>query len=208
MTDLSGATRFWLYLLLGPMLLYALWTSLAGAQQRKCLLERQAARRGGKFLKGSWLEWPRLRLACQGEEVDILLTPRNRYRPAQTRAEFKPQGILLSECRLVDNRRLKRRDAQMRRIATQDEAFDARYSLLAADDPLMVFRLAQTPTRERLLAFDFPWLEIQTHPDGFEMSMAHIPLNDEDLDDFIETVLLVVRMLVLESPRKQQPVLE
>lgn len=206
MTDVSDLTRFLLYLLLVPMLLYALWSAWAEAQARKHLLERQAAKRGAELMGGNWLEWPKLRFDCQGESVDISILPRSRYRPAQMRAEFKPQNILLAECRLVDSRLLKGRlnFPRRQRILTQDADFDARYALLAGKDPLMVFRLGQTPIREKLLACNFPHLEIETSPTTFEMSVQRLPFNDESLDLFIEAVLLVTRILVFESPHRPQ----
>ena len=40
------------------------------------------------------------------------------------------------------------------------------------------------------------------------MSMRRIPLDEADLDNFIETALLVIRLLIFESVRKPQPALD
>ena len=210
MDELSEAFRCFLFPLLGLAALVTLWDGRVQAQKRKSMLERQATKRGGEFIQGGWFDWPKVRFACQGEDVDIFMTPRNRYHPAQTRAQFEPQNILLSECRLVDNRLPEGRITlpRMERMMTQDEAFDARYTLWVGPDRLMAFRLAQTPIREQLLACDLPLLEIEVRPAVFEMSMRRIPLDEADLDNFIETALLVIRLLIFESVRKPQPALD
>lgn len=197
MIDNMDVTSFLIYLLLGLLLLLALGVSGLQAQERKSLLEYQAARRNGEIIKGNWFNWPRVRLWVHGEEVDIFMTPQNRYRPAQTLIQFTPQRNALTDCELTENRFSSRImiSPGKERVLTQDQAFDTRYTLLTDNDLSVAARLTQASVREQLLKYNFPNLVIKTSPDSFKMSMDRIPQSNEDFDNFVETALSIIQYL-------------
>lgn len=197
MIDNMDVTFFLIYLLLGLLLLLALGVSGLQAQERKSLLEYQAARCNGEIIKGNWFNWPRVRLWVHGEEVDIFMTPQNRYRPAQTLIQFTPQRNALTDCELTENRFSSRImiSPEKERVLTQDQAFDTRYTLLTDNDLSVAARLTQASVREQLLKHSFPNLVIKTSPDSFKMSMDRIPQSNEDFDNFVETALSIIQYL-------------
>ncbi len=197
MIDNMDVTSFLIYLLLGLLLLLALGVSGLQAQERKSLLEYQATRRNGEIIKGNWFNWPRVRLWVHGEEVDIFMTPQNRYRPAQTLIQFTPQRNALTNCELTENRFSSRIiiSPGKERVLTQDRAFDTRYTLLTDNDLSVAARLTQASVKEQLLKYNFPNLVIKTSPDSFKMSMDRIPQSNEDFDNFVETALSIIQYL-------------
>lgn len=197
MVDNMDGTSFLVCLFLGLLLLLVLGVSRLQAQERKSLLEYQATKRNGEIIKGDWFNWPRLRLVVYGEEVDIFMTPQNRYRPAQTQTQFTPQRNALTDCELTENRFSQKIMASSgkERVLTQDKAFDTRYTLLTNNDLSVAARLTQLSTRERLLRYNFPNLAIKISSNSFKLSMDRIPRDNEDFDDFIETALSIIQYL-------------
>jgi hypothetical protein len=197
MVDNMDGTSFLIYLFLGLLLLLVLGVSRLQAQERKSLLEYQAAKRHGEIIKGDWFNWPRLRLVVHSEEVDIFMTPQNRYRPAQTQIQFTPQRNALTDCELTENRFSQKImiSSGKERVLTQDKTFDTRYTLLTNNDLSVAARLTQPSVRERLLKYSFPNLVIKVSPDSFKMSMDRIPRNNEDFDHFIETAISIIQYL-------------
>lgn len=197
MIDNMDGTSFLICLFLGLLLLLVLGVSRLQAQERKSLLEYQAAKRNGEIIKGDWFNWPRLRLVAYGEEVDIFMTLQSRYRPAQTQIQFTPQRNALTDCELTENRFSQKIMAPLgkERVLTQDKTFDTRYTLLTNNDLSVAARLTQSSTREQLLRHNFPNLAIKISPNSFKMSMDRIPRDNEDFDDFIETALSIIQYL-------------
>ncbi|WKZ50131.1 MAG: hypothetical protein QY329_11780 [Anaerolineales bacterium] len=178
-----------LFAVFGGVMAFAVLQSRA----RSARLTRQAEKRGGEIRKGSLWRQPELRIPFKDAFIAIRVIPGSRYSPPKTVAQIKLDSPRLPALRLTRNFLLQKMLAAFgrERLLTGDGEFDRLWTL-TTEDGFAAQKLATPDFKAQLEQRLFRSLVMDIRPQEFSFAIGVIPSNDEALDVFIDTVVMVL----------------
>jgi len=178
-----------LFAVFGSVMAFAVLQSRAQSAR----LTRQAEKRGGEIHKDAFWKPSELRLPFKDSIIAIRVIPGSRYSSPKTVAQVKLDSPRLPALRLTRSSLLQKMLAAFgrERLLTGDEEFDRLWTL-TTEDRFAAQKLATPDFKAQLEQRLFRSLVMDVSPQEFSFTIGVIPSNDEALDVFIDTVILVL----------------
>lgn len=191
--DTSNLIIAFMLLLMIGVVIFAISQSKA----RDEWMERAAQQRGGEIRKGSFFKTTEALIPCKDEIIVFHMEPGSKHSSPKTIATANVKMPTLPTLRMVHNGLWqKMMDAFVQeRALTGDEDFDNDW-VIRADDDLAARKLASPDLKANLSDRIFRHLDLRLEPKQMKMVTLAIPSNEEQLNDFIDTAILILKKYI------------
>lgn len=185
------------YAAMAALVMGSFGVALLQKNKRDALLDAQAGKRGGEFVKGGLFRRSEARLPCKGNTLIVYCIPGSRNRPAHTIASLRVETVMLPALDILRNDLAQKIMGAFgrERILMNDEEFD-RKVIVRGEDPLLARRILTNDMQQRFLDPALRALELRVSQQNIQVKMSSIPANEETFDCFIDTVFAVLQRLV------------
>ncbi len=179
------------------ILIFAVILAYLQSRNRGKRLAFQAGKRGGEIHKGGLFSMSELWIPFKDIVIVIRPVPGSRYSSPKTIAQVKLGSPRLPPIRIQRNDLWQKTLTAFgrERLSTGDEEFDSRW-VTRVDDPLTVQKIVTVELKARLTERILQSLSIFIQPEEATFTIRTIPSNDEGYDQFIDTVLSVLKIIL------------
>lgn len=160
-------------------------------------LAYQAEKRGGEIHKGGLFRMPELWIPFKETVLVIRPVPGSKYSSPKTIAQVKLDSPRFTPIRIQRNSLWQKAITAFggERLSTGDEEFDSRW-ITRVDDPFTVQKIVTVEFKAKLNERILQSLSILIKPQDATFTIMTIPSNDEGYDQFIDTVLSVLNIIL------------
>ena len=157
----------------------------------------QAVKRGGEIHKGGLFSVSELWIPFKDIMIVIRPVPGSKYSPPKTVAQVKLNSPRLSPIRIQRNDLWQKALTAFgrERLSTGDDEFDSRW-VTQADNPSIVPKIITAEFKVRLTERILQSLSIIIQPKEATFTIRTIPSDDDGYNQFIDTVLSVLKTIL------------
>ena len=183
--------------LITGILIFAVILVYLQSRNRGKRLAFQAEKRGGEIHKGGLFSMSELRIPFKDIMIVIRSVPGSKYSSPKTIAQVKLDSPRLPPIRIQRNDLWQKALTAFgrERLSTGDEEFDSRW-VTWVDDPSTVQKIVTLELKARLAERILQSLSIFIQPKEATFTIRAIPSNDKGYDQFIDTVLSVLKIVL------------